>query len=419
MIVSAALTDRSNLDCDCSYPSPKPRADMAMDTLEAVVDFAVSMTPSGHTLEFGFVGGEPLLCPDLIRTGAKLVGRRCESAGIPLQIGLTTNGTLLDDEAVSLLEEHEIDLCVSIDDPPHVHPLHRRFADGTSSSKTVVANLRRALCRLDQVQVNSVFEPDSLDALPQTVAFLAALGVRMIHLNPDINAKWPVDSGCRMREAYQEVANMVVAHYRAGIPLVVNLIDSKIVLLLKDGYSADDRCGMGFTKIGFSSDGSMYPCERFMGEHQNGHCIGHVRTGADPIRLIAIQNGTGTRNPECRTCPVERFCMNWCGCINHHMSGHTDLVSPVLCASEKASMAAARTALADLAEEELFIDHLMARLHEGYHPREENRSRTASTTPSLSMIETKPGGIRGSMTGFSSRVAHPQNGTVSRGRRAP
>jgi len=373
MNVSAALTDRCNLTCDYCYGNPKPRADMSMDTLEAVVDFAVSTTPSGHTLEFGFFGGEPLLCPDMIRTGANLVRRRCEAAGVPLRIRITTNGTLLDDEAVALLEEHEIDLCVSIDGPPHVHDLHRHFEDGTQSSKIVIENLSNAICKLDQVQVNSVFGPDTLNALPQTVAFLAAIGIRLIHLSPDINAVWPVESGFRMRDAYQAVADMVVAHYRAGIPLVVNLIDSKIVLFLKDGYRADDRCGMGFTKIGFSPDGSMYPCERLMGERRNGHCFGDVRTGADPIRLATIQNSTGNRNPECGTCPVERFCMNWCGCSNYHMSGHTDMVSPALCASEKASMAAARSAMADLAEEDLFIDHLMARLHEGQHPQKRNR----------------------------------------------
>jgi hypothetical protein len=59
--------------------------------------------------------------------------------------------------------------------------------------------------------------------------------------------------------------------------------------------------------------------------------------------------------------------MNWCGCTNYHMTGQTDLVAPVLCASEKASIAAARSAMADLAGEDIFIDHLMARLNEGRH----------------------------------------------------
>lgn len=374
MNVSASLTDRCNLACDYCYGASESRGDMAIETLEAVVDFAVSSTPNGDTLEFGFFGGEPLLCPDMIRIGAGLARDRCATAGIPLQLRVTTNGTLLGDRTIDLFDEYGIELCVSIDGPPHIHDRHRRFADGTGSSETVAGNLRKALEALDQVQVNSVFGPETLDALPRTVAYLAALGVRLIHLNPDITADWPADSHSRMRDAYQKVADMVVAHYRAGIPLVVNLIDSKIVLFLKDGYSPDDRCGMGLKKIGFGTDGSMYPCERLIGDGRNGHCFGDISNGPDPFRLATIQNNTGNRNPECRTCGVERFCMNWCGCTNYHMTGRTNLVAPALCASEKASMAAARIAMTDLADTTLFIDHLMARLHEGHDPQKGSRS---------------------------------------------
>lgn len=374
MNVSASLTEKCNLACDYCYGASESRGDMSEETLEAIVNFAVSSTPKGDTLEFGFFGGEPLLCPDMIRIGASLARARCASAGIPLQLRVTTNGTLLDEDAIALLDENGIDLCVSIDGPPQIHDRHRRFADGSGSSNTVAGNLRNALDTLDQVQVNSVFGPETLAALPQTVAYLASLGARLIHLNPDITADWPPESHSRMRDAYQNVADMVVAHYRAGIPLVVNLIDSKIVLFLKDGYSPEDRCGMGFSKIGFSTDGSMYPCERLIGNGSNGHCFGDISNGPDPLRLTTIQKHTGNRNPECRTCGVERFCMNWCGCTNYHMTGRSDLVAPALCASEKASMAAARIAMTDLADTPLFIDHLMARLHEGHDPQKGSRS---------------------------------------------
>jgi len=374
MEISASLTDTCNLACEYRYAPLNSQADMSVETLETVVDFAVSSTPEGDTLEFGFFGGEPLLRPDLIQFGARMARDQCQSLGIPLQLRVTTNGTLLDDDVIDLLKRYRIDLCVSIDGPPHIHDRIRRFHDGAGSSGVVVENLVNALENLDFVQVNSVFGPETLEALPQTVAYLAALGVRLIHLNLDIGADWPSESFSRMRRAYDEVAEMVLAHYRADMPLVVNLIDSKIVLFLKGGYSPNDRCGMGLSKIGFSTNGSMFPCERLIGNGRNGHCFGDIRTGPDPVRLAAIQNKTGNRNPECSTCPVERFCMNWCGCTNYHMTGHTDLIAPALCASEKASMAAARIAMTDLADTTGFIEHFMARLHEDYDPQKGNRA---------------------------------------------
>lgn len=374
MIVSASLTDRCNLACDYCYGGSESCEDMSLETLSKIVDFAVSSTPEGDTLEFGFFGGEPLLRPDLMRSGAEMVETSCDAAGVEFQLRVTTNGTLLDDDAVSFLSRYGVNVCVSIDGPPSIHDLHRRYPDGTGSSADVVENLRRAASRLDTLQVNAVFGPDTVALLDRTVAFLAAQGIRLIHLNPDISASWPHESHDEMFSAYEKVADIVVAHYRAGMPLIVNLIDSKIVLFLKDGYSPSDRCGMGTTKIGFAPDGSMYPCERLIDDGRNGHCFGSVHTGGDPIRLAMIQAHTGNRNPECRSCAVERFCMNWCGCTNYHMTGATDLVAPALCASEKASMAAARSALADLADVDLFIEHLMARLGEDCGPQKGLRS---------------------------------------------
>jgi uncharacterized protein len=123
---------------------------------------------------------------------------------------------------------------------------------------------------------------------------------------------------------------------------------------------------MGKTKVAFATNGDIYPCERLIGPgNASNLCFGGLISGVDPPRLASVQERTGNRNPECRECPVKNFCMNWCGCTNYHLTGRTDLAAPVLCASEKASIAAAHAALSELANDDLFIGHLMAYLREG------------------------------------------------------
>jgi uncharacterized protein len=344
---------------------------MSAVTADLVLDFAVSKTPCGDTLEFGFFGGEPFLRLDLMRRLAARARERAHLKNIPLRLRVTTNGTLLDEAALSFLEENAVALCVSIDGPPKIHDRHRRFEDGRGCGKVVVTNLCKALKRLEHVQVNCVYGPDAIDTLPDTVAFFDELGARLIHLNLDITTTWPTESFARLRDAYLKVANQVIACYRADRPIAVNLIDNKIILFLKDGYSAEDRCGMGTTKVGFAPNGDIYPCERFIGQGNGfGLCIGNLRKGIDLDRLAAIQERTGNHNLECRKCVIERFCMNWCGCTNYYMTGYTNVASPVLCASEKAAVEAARFALTELADHDLFIDHLMEYLDEGKYPLE-------------------------------------------------
>jgi sulfatase maturation enzyme AslB (radical SAM superfamily) len=75
----------------------------------------------------------------------------------------------------------------------------------------------------------------------------------------------------------------------------------------------------------------------------------------------------GNRNEKCKTCDLQRYCMNWCGCTNYHMTGHTDLAGTMLCESEKAAIQAVKYVLITLKDNELFIDHFIKYVHEGRH----------------------------------------------------
>jgi uncharacterized protein len=375
MIVSASLTERCNLRCDYCYAPVGHGPDMTEETLVRIVDWAVEATPSGDTLELGFFGGEPFLRKDLMRTGAMRAKRAAARTSTPLRLRVTTNGTLLTDAALDVIDEHGIDLCVSIDGPPAEHDKHRRFANGRGSSAVVAANLQRAIARLGRAQVNVVYGPDTVRSLPDTVRYLMELGVRLIHLNPNICTTWPAATHAWLREAYGEIGQIVVTSFERGDPVAVNLIDNKIILFLKDGYGPEDRCGMGETKVGFAPNGDMYPCERLIGAKADARlCIGNARSGPDRARVASVRTRAGNRNPDCGTCPVRRFCMNWCGCTNYHLTGETDVAAPVLCASEQAAIATAHTAMVKLVQNDHFIEHLEAYVLEAQHPPRGGRS---------------------------------------------
>jgi uncharacterized protein len=361
-----SLTHRCNLACTYCYCGKPRNDDMSLETARKVVDFVVDLTPRGQVIDFGFFGGEPLLRFDLLRDVAHYIGERSRETEHPVRLNVTTNGTLLNDAVVQFLDSERVYLCVSIDGPPPVHDLHRRYRDGRGSFSDVITNLRRALWQLGGVQVNAVYGPDTVGLLPETVRFFVELKVPVIHLNIDICASWTDVTGEQLQETYMAVADQYISAFESGREVGVNLIDSKIVLFLKDGYSAEDRCGMGETEWGFAPSGNIYPCERFIGEDNNSSlCLGNVHVGLDSVRRCAVLEIRGNRNEECVSCRVRQFCMNWCGCTNHYMTGRTDLAAPVLCASERAAIEAASHALTALRENELFMDHLMRYVHEG------------------------------------------------------
>ncbi len=72
-------------------------------------------------------------------------------------------------------------------------------------------------------------------------------------------------------------------------------------------------------------------------DEENEHCLGNLDNGffsgkiCNEISNVAI-------NKECQVCGLKDYCMNPCGCTNYHSTGNYNIVSPFVCASEKASI---------------------------------------------------------------------------------
>jgi len=360
-----SLTHDCNLSCRYCYSGRKFADEMSFETAREIVNFAMDITPPGRKIDFSFFGGEPLLRFDLMKEIVGYIHKKEREVRKPISLSVTSNGILLTEPILDFFREQSVDLCVSIDGPAHVHNLNRCYNDGRGSFEDTVRNLRLAQRRLGRLQVNAVYGPDTIGFLSETVSFFSQLDVYSIHLNPNISAFWGENTYHKLREAYMQIAKHYIQSYQHGQEIAINLIDSKIILLLKGGYEDADKCGMGETEWGFAPSGNIYPCERFIGEDNNPSlCLGNIHTGLDQINLCSILKHRGNRDKKCKTCDLQKYCMNWCGCTNYYMTGHTDLASPMLCESEKATIKAAKQVLVTLRNNELFLDHFLKYLHE-------------------------------------------------------
>lgn len=334
---------------------------MSPDTARRCVDFALENLPEGKTLGLGFFGGEPLLRFDLVRkiTSYSLINAAERQQKV--EIGITTNGTLVTDDVIDFAEDNNINLCFSIDGPAELHDRNRTYADGRGSFHDVMSKLEKALGRLNTVEVNAVFGPATVLDLPLTLRFFLDLGVSVVHFNPDITANWPRELCEKLGEVYRQLSETYAESYAKGREIAVNIIDSKAILFIKGGYAAADMCAMGDGEWGFAPSGNIYPCERFIGDDTDlSFCLGNIHSGLNPERRCSLRHKRGNQNEDCMACSLLKYCMNWCGCTNYFMSGCTDMHAPTLCAMEKASINAAKMTFDSLVEagNELFIDHM-------------------------------------------------------------
>jgi uncharacterized protein len=368
MKVTLNLTHKCNLACRYCYAGRATKKDMSPETARKCVDVA----PPQKSLNLCLFGGEPLLRFDMVREITAYAYRKAAELEKSVSISITTNGTLVSPDVLDFAADQCVQLCFSIDGPADLHDRNRFFRDGRGSFADVVSRLEPALKRLDSVQVNAVFGPDTVMDLPRCLSFFVDLGIPSVHFNPDIKATWPKDLCGKLQDVFMQLAGQYIGYYTQGHEIAINLIDSKMLLFIKGGYDANDKCSMGDGEWAVAPSGNIYPCERFVGEDDNDlFRLGNIHTGPDLKRRCALRLKRGNHNLECPTCRLSRYCMNWCGCTNYFMSGQTDMAAPMLCVMEQAAIQAAEAVFNSLvnAGNDLFTDHLYRYVNAGGHYR--------------------------------------------------
>jgi len=352
------VTQRCNLACRYCYIG-KQDASMPIEIAAKIIDFIYNFTPENELIEIGFFGGEPFLEYERLQAIIMMI-KQHKSFGERVVLRLVSNGILFTCDIAEYLKQQLIGFGISCDGPPDVHDRYRVFFDGRGSSKIVEENLKNALSIFPFMPVNAVYSYDTYSRLPETVEYLVSLGVKNIHLNVNISSSWTEREAEKIQDVYDEIGQKYLDYYLQGEPKYISIIDSKITVLLRNGYKPEERCRMGDGEFAFSTSGNVYPCERLVGSGADTvHCLGNITRGFD-AKASCCRKSNNVANPQCRDCSVKDFCMNWCGCTNYFSTRDYNRVGPFICASEKASIRTALDIIQRTRDEGLiFSNHLV------------------------------------------------------------
>jgi uncharacterized protein len=356
MKYTLAITLECNLACDYCYIQ-KNNSKMALSTAKNAIDFIFENCGKYNKMDINFFGGEPLLEFDLIKKITDMIQARSSFDRDRVAISVVTNGTIFSKDVADFLIKKNVVLCISCDGPQIVQDKLRHFPDGRGSSAIVERNIKQALSIFPLTPINAVYSPENLKLLPQVVDYLTMLGARNIYLSPNISSKWTKKEEEMLPKVYNAIGKKYVTFYNNGVPRYISLIDGKIAVILRGGYKPLERCRMGKGEYAFAPSGNVYPCERLIGSDDGmEHCLGNINNGS--INEKACQEISGAAlNKECLTCGLKDYCMNWCGCTNYHSTGSYNMVSPFMCASEKAAINAAFDVILSMDDNGLDLSH--------------------------------------------------------------
>lgn len=323
------IHSRCNLACDYCYVyemadqgwREQPRR-MSREVVDATARrIGEHVRAHGLTdIEVILHGGEPLLAgPDLIRHAVTAV-RQEVGARARVSVGLQTNGVLLDEPFLSLFDELDVRVSVSIDGDERGHDRHRLHADGRGSHARTAAGLRRLTAEPYRHLFTGLLATIDL-ANPPVETYEALLEFRppaIDFLLPHGN--WDTPPPGRVPDSldapYGEWLTAVFDRWTSAPRRETRVrLFRDIIALSLDRPSASEAVGLSpAAMVVIETDGTIEQVDTLKSAYEGAAATGlHVgRDGFDVALALpstaARQIGLDALSATCRACPVGEIC---------------------------------------------------------------------------------------------------------------
>lgn len=273
---------------------------------------------SHHKLEFvalGLHGGEPLLVGKPWLRWFLDEARRLAPPDTHVEIGLQSNGTLLDREWLALLSDYQVQFGISIDGPPEINDRYRVTFSGRGTYNSV----RSAIDLLVEAGSSAPHWGVLVVADPQysgitVYEHLLEIGVKSMDFlwpdyHHDLPRRWPSGSLGRY------YIDLFEAWYGArDTRISIRWFETVMRSLLGDKPQLDALGPRALSEVVIETDGSLEPLDvlRTCGNGMTNLGLNVLSDSIDAVRATQLFQ-LGLRNQEiladeCRICPVYKIC---------------------------------------------------------------------------------------------------------------
>lgn len=334
------ITEACNLRCKyCSrykgdYDSNKTISqELLSEILKKASAYAASI---GERVVVQFHGGEPLTRFDLIRNAILNNG----DANDLLDFRIQTNATLLTEEILQFCKDYEVHLGISVDGPPALNAITRRFRDGRSVDGILAEKIeliKRFLPR-HTISCLCVLSAANVEHAVEVMEFVFEKSIDDVSILP----LYPDFSNCLTDDNHiiprtkdmvrfsERVFDIWVAELKKGRR--VSIPNFQIWFWNLMGGNANFKlnttsCGVGQSMIFIDKDGEVYPCGPFSYERE--FSMGNILS-MDTIqqlyesRVFHMFSERKTDAVEkCTDCALQGICLG--GCPANSYLQHKDI----------------------------------------------------------------------------------------------
>lgn len=333
------LTGACNFTCDYCYQTRDQRV-MSPDILVRALDQLLPHLVQGGRI--GFYGGEPLLAMDRIRLAIRHLADSGWMTRRQPGFMITTNGSLITPEVEDFFDLHRFTVVLSFDG--WNQDIHRQPGSRVRLTDLVSRLLSRTGIDLE---INSVFGPDTVSGLADSLELVRSMGCRRVSFAWDVTRPWPE----KALQTAEEQLTILLERVRSWA--------------LRDGHSGylnwdnpDERgvfgCLAGQDRLAVAPDGSLWGCYLFydwlkeISHHTRYERYRLGRIGDDALELDVTVVSTCSRlrqddfrvgEQPCFLCP-EIYRCHICPVTSALAGREPGNISPWQCALKRLELAA-------------------------------------------------------------------------------
>lgn len=333
-MITLQITQQCNLRCKyCTYSGnysnrSHSNQEMKIETAKKGIDFILNHSKDLNRIVIGFYGGEPLLKMGFIKECIDYAKGRGE--GKEIEFYMTTNGTLLNMEAVETLQLNKVRLTISLDGPRDIHDKNRTFINGMGTFDKILSNLEEMMKYYPDyvkkyVMFNVVMDGSSdlccINNFFMDASIIKDLNKRSGVVN-ELYTNNEIEKTPDFHEQikYEKFKIMLEKLDKLNKKYTSSLFTSeieKIKELLSDTRNHQNGipqkihhggpCLPGVNRLFMNTQGVFYPCER-VSESSEPMQIGHVDFGFNIDKIRALLNIGKTTEEKCKNCWAYRYC---------------------------------------------------------------------------------------------------------------
>lgn len=303
------LTYSCNLNCIYCYQKYKTSQRMTLETAKSVVTREVQLARESNNkdgVRFDLFGGEPLLQFDLIKELCAWIWETITD--VKVDIFITTNGTLLDDEKKAWFNTHKerINLIMSVDGKDDVQVGNR----GCQSSELPI---RWMIDTLPNYLLSMTVSRKALANFADELIYFHEHNYR-IDAKPAQGEDWQPGDGKVYENQLYKLADYYLAHPEVT-PMYIFKETSYVHLLNNEPNEKYGKtCGVAEELVAYDVEGRLFPCHHFL-PNVNG------KTDIlDYLNTLDFTDSSKFVDAECMKCEILKLCRT-CSARNFNERG--------------------------------------------------------------------------------------------------